>query len=117
MTTLRSIAMDVKVDRAQTQEAAPKEMISDAAGLHAYTWYVIGLLTLVSVFSYVDRMALAALAPSIQRELNLSDSQLGLLTGLAFSLFYAIAASLSPGGQIVAFAETFSRLLSPHGVS
>jgi predicted MFS family arabinose efflux permease len=91
MTSLRFIAMDVKLDRALTHEAgSPNEVSSGATSLDVYTWYVIGLLTLVSVFSYVDRMALAALAPSIQRELNLSDSQLGLLTGLAFSIFYAI---------------------------
>jgi predicted MFS family arabinose efflux permease len=35
-------------------------------------------------------MALAALAPLIQRDLHLSDTQLGLLTGFAFSLFYAV---------------------------
>jgi predicted MFS family arabinose efflux permease len=58
--------------------------------LSRYTWYVIGLLTVVSIFSYIDRMALAALAPSIKRDLGLSDSELGLLTGLAFSVFYAI---------------------------
>lgn len=55
-----------------------------------YVWYVIVLLTVVNVFSYMDRMALSVLAPSIKAELRLSDSQLGLLTGLAFSLFYAL---------------------------
>lgn len=55
-----------------------------------YVWYVIVLLTVVNVFSYMDRMALSVLAPSIKADLQLSDAQLGLLTGLAFSLFYAI---------------------------
>jgi predicted MFS family arabinose efflux permease len=55
-----------------------------------YVWYVIGLLTVVNVFSYMDRMALAAMAPAIKADLALSDAQLGLLTGFAFSLFYAI---------------------------
>jgi predicted MFS family arabinose efflux permease len=58
--------------------------------LGRYTWYVIGLLTVVNMFSYVDRMALAAMAPIVKKDLNLSDAQLGLLTGLAFSLFYAL---------------------------
>lgn len=57
-----------------------------------YTWYVIALLFVVNVFSYTDRMALAVLAPSIKADLDLSDTQLGLLTGLAFSLFYAVCA-------------------------
>lgn len=52
--------------------------------------YVIVLLTVVNLFNYMDRMALAVLAPSIKSELALTDGQLGLLSGLAFSLFYAI---------------------------
>jgi predicted MFS family arabinose efflux permease len=63
---------------------------SDEQPLGRYAWYVVAVLTLVSIVSYVDRMALAALAPLVQRDLNLSDTQLGLLTGLAFSLFYAV---------------------------
>lgn len=55
-----------------------------------YVWYVIGTLTVVNAFSYMDRMALAALAPAIKADLDLSDAQLGLLIGFAFSLFYAV---------------------------
>lgn len=53
-------------------------------------WYVVGLLTVVNVVNYVDRMALALLAPSIKKDLALTDAQLGLLVGLAFSLFYGV---------------------------
>jgi predicted MFS family arabinose efflux permease len=52
--------------------------------------YVIVLLTVVNLFNYMDRMALAVLAPSIKSDLALTDGKLGLLSGLAFSLFYAI---------------------------
>ena len=55
-----------------------------------YVRYVIVLLALVNVFSYVDRMALAVLAPLIKVDLRLSDTQVGLLVGFSFSLFYAI---------------------------
>lgn len=84
------LTLDAKVDSAPRAPDATEVRPDREAGLGKYTWYVIGLLTFVSVVSYVDRMALAALAPSIKTDLNLSDSQLGLLTGLAFSLFYAI---------------------------
>ena len=57
----------------------------------AYTWYVVGLLAVVNLFNYMDRMLLSVLLPDIKHELSLSDSQLGLLTGLAFALFYATA--------------------------
>lgn len=55
-----------------------------------YVWYVVLLLTVVNVFNYVDRMALAVLAPLIKADMDLSDAQLGLLIGFAFALFYAI---------------------------
>lgn len=55
-----------------------------------YVWYVIGLLCVVNVFNYVDRMALAVLAPLIKADLVLSDGELGLLIGLAFAIFYAV---------------------------
>lgn len=67
-----------------------KDTPTDLAKSGKYTWYVVLLLTVVNVFSYMDRMALAMLAPFIKADLSLSDSQLGLLTGLAFSLFYAM---------------------------
>lgn len=49
------------------------------------------LLFLVSVFNFVDRQILTILAEPIRIDLDLTDSQLGLLTGLAFGLFYALA--------------------------
>lgn len=73
-------------DGAQARHPAP------AIDTRAYVAYVIALLALVNVFNYVDRMALSVLAPAIKSDLHLSDGELGLLTGLAFSIFYAICA-------------------------
>lgn len=47
------------------------------------------LLTLASTLNYFDRMLLPALAHPIKNELRLSDTELGILTGAAFALFYA----------------------------
>jgi MFS family permease len=47
------------------------------------------LLTLTYFFSYMDRQILSILLEPIRADLKLSDTQLGLLTGLAFALFYA----------------------------
>ncbi len=57
-----------------------------------YRGYVLGLLTLLYVFNLVDRSILAILQEPIKDELDLSDAQLGMLTGLAFALFYATLA-------------------------
>jgi MFS family permease len=53
------------------------------------SWYALGVLILIHVFGYVDRIALTILMDEIGTDLRLSDQQLGLLTGLAFALFYA----------------------------
>ena len=48
----------------------------------------LGLLLLVYISSYVDRQILSILLPHIKAEFNTPDTYLGLLTGLAFALFY-----------------------------
>ena len=49
----------------------------------------LALLTIVYFFSYMDRQILAILIEDIKADLLLSDTQLGLLSGLAFAVFYA----------------------------
>lgn len=49
----------------------------------------LALLTLVYFFSYMDRQILAILLELIKADLRLSDAQLGMLSGLAFAIFYA----------------------------
>ncbi|MDA1075173.1 MAG: MFS transporter [Proteobacteria bacterium] len=46
------------------------------------------MLTVVYAFNFIDRQLLSILQESIREELFLSDSQLGLLTGFAFAIFY-----------------------------
>lgn len=53
-----------------------------------YDWYVVGLLFLVSVLGYVDRVILSFLVEPIKAELRLTDAEVGLVTGLAFALLY-----------------------------
>lgn len=57
-------------------------------------WQRMALLTtllLVSIFSQIDRILPFILAESIKADLQLSDTQLGLITGLAFSVCYSLA--------------------------
>lgn len=53
--------------------------------------YALVLLTIVYSFNFVDRQLLAILQESIKADLSLTDSQLGLLTGFAFAVFYVTA--------------------------
>ena len=55
-----------------------------------YAWYVLGLLTLTYVFNYVDRNILNLLLEPIKAEMGVSDTAMGLLTGFAFAIFYAL---------------------------
>jgi len=57
----------------------------------AYSRYVLGVLFLVAVFALVDRQIFGMLIEPIKREFEVSDSWLGLASGLSFALFYAIA--------------------------
>ncbi|MCW3848602.1 MFS transporter [Sphingomonas sp. LB-2] len=52
------------------------------------TWPLV-VLTLVSIFNYLDRSLLGLALPAIKAELGSSDTVLGLVSGLAFILFYS----------------------------
>jgi len=69
-----------------------------------YAWYVLMVLTGMYMFSYVDRQILSLLVPSIKRDFGVSDTQIGLLQGLAFALFYTFMGL--PLGRLV---DTYSR--------
>lgn len=49
----------------------------------------LGVLLLVYVFNFLDRQIVTILAEPIARDLDLSDTQIGVLTGLSFALFYS----------------------------
>lgn len=71
-----------------------------------YAWMVLGLLTLIYISSFVDRQIIAVLATQIQDELDLSNLQVGLLYGPAFSIIYAVCGI--PMGRL---ADLYSRRL------
>jgi len=64
----------------------------------------LALLFGAALFNYADRYMLAILIPDIKADLDLSDTQIGILTGLAFTLFYATL-----GIPIARLADVFSR--------
>ncbi len=55
-----------------------------------YAWWVVIALTAVYTLSFVDRTILGLLVPSIKRDLAVSDTEIGVLQGLAFSVFYTL---------------------------
>ncbi|GAA6154574.1 MFS transporter [Pyruvatibacter sp. HU-CL02332] len=55
-----------------------------------YAWYVVGVLVLAYTFSFIDRQILSLLVVPIRRDLEISDTEMSLLIGFAFALFYTI---------------------------
>ena len=58
--------------------------------ISAAAWYALALVALTNAVSLLDRNILAILAPRIKKSLALGDSEMGLLYGTVFALFYAL---------------------------
>ena len=69
-----------------------------------YSRYVLGVLFLAYVSNSVDRGILSILLEPIKQEFTLSDTDLGLLGGLAFAIFYSVL-----GLPIAALADRTNR--------
>ena len=70
-----------------------------------YRTFALILLTIVYGFNFVDRQILGILAPFIQQDLGLTNTQLGLLSGLLFAAFYTVVAI-----PIAWLADRYSRV-------
>jgi MFS family permease len=66
-------------------------MGDDPRGRTAPTGFVLAILLIGSTLSYIDRQIISLVVQPIKAAFALSDTQVGLLQGLAFSLCYAIA--------------------------
>jgi MFS family permease len=55
-----------------------------------YRTYVLSMLVIVYIFNFLDRQIVTILAEPIKVDLGLSDTQIGLMTGLAFAIFYTV---------------------------
>jgi MFS family permease len=55
-----------------------------------YAWYVVVVLTIAYMFSFLDRQILSLLVEPIRADLGISDTQMSLLQGLAFGIFYTL---------------------------
>jgi predicted MFS family arabinose efflux permease len=75
-----------------------------AGGLPTRRAYVLFILVVVYTFNFIDRQIVGILAVPIKADLGLTDSQLGLMGGLAFALFYT-----GLGIPVAMLADRFSR--------
>jgi len=54
-------------------------------------WGIVAAFFIAYIFSFIDRMIIGLLVEPIKADLGLSDTQIGLLQGFAFALFYTVA--------------------------
>jgi MFS family permease len=83
--------------------AKPNFMSRSQTGL--YPWYVAVVMLLLYVCSFVDRTIINLVVAPMQQDLHISDTQVSLLQGLAFALFYVTAGLL-----IARWADLTSRV-------
>jgi MFS family permease len=82
------------VERTTSLSAAPPTAGAGerpTTGGAAYKWYVLGVLVLIYIMGTVDRAVLSVIAEPLKLQFHLSDKQVGMLTGTAYSVTYALA--------------------------
>ena len=72
------------VEQAQASAPAPEK----EAGFKG--WYTVVMLAGVIMLGQIDRNIISLMVQPIKRDLGLSDTEMGILTGLAFSITYVM---------------------------
>ncbi len=71
-------------------QSQPADGVTNPIVTPRYRTFVLAMLVVVYVFNFLDRQIVTILAEPIKLELGLSDTQIGLMTGLAFAIFYTV---------------------------
>lgn len=56
----------------------------------AHAWTAVAILTLANIFGFLDRQILSLLVKPLRRDFALSDTEVSLLMGLSFTVFYSL---------------------------
>jgi MFS family permease len=67
--------------RAESDHAYPKA---------SWAWYTVVVLLCAYIFSFIDRQILNLLVAPVRRDLAITDTQMSLLIGFSFALFYSV---------------------------
>jgi MFS family permease len=102
-----AIVLGIPMVNTITQPTAPESHPAPAEKSYpslGYAWYVVAVLTLAYVFSFIDRQILNLLVGPIQRDLGISEKKMSLLMGASFAVFYTFF-----GIPLARLADTRSR--------
>lgn len=72
------------------QAATEQDQFREKMQSPKYRTYVLSMLVVVYIFNFLDRQIVTILAEPIKNDLGLNDTQIGLMTGLAFAIFYTV---------------------------
>jgi MFS family permease len=89
--------------RSQSTEAAVSSDSSSYPTSFA-AWYSVSVLMLMYIFSFIDRTTISLIVEPMKRDLQISDTQIGMLQGLAFALLYTFL-----GLPIARLSDRYSR--------
>jgi MFS family permease len=73
-----------------TSETLPSDAIGDSSAYpkSSVAWYSVCVMMLMYIFSFIDRQIISLLVEPMKRDLHITDTQVGMLQGLAFALLY-----------------------------
>jgi MFS family permease len=74
------------IEAASRDEATSRDSSPYPSSVAA--WYSVAVLMVMYIFSFIDRTTISLLVEPMKRDLQISDTQIGLLQGLAFVLLY-----------------------------
>lgn len=57
---------------------------------NAYSWFVVSVLLVIYIFSFMDRQILSLMVDPVKKDLDLTETQISLLMGFSFAVFYAL---------------------------
>lgn len=89
----------MKMDRYSGLAAAPSTPDSLTTDYGARRWYLLGLLAMINLMGAIDRVVVSVISEPLKAEFSLSDKQLGLMSGLAYTASFALA--VLPMGWLV----------------
>lgn len=78
------------VELTKTDNPAAKMSAEPAWPRPIYAWYAVGVLMLAYTNSFIDRQIISLLIEPIRRDLQINDTQVSLLAGIAFTIFYTL---------------------------
>jgi MFS family permease len=83
--------MDALSETGYRNLAADAHVAGVGVAAPGWRYWTLSLLVAMATFSMVDKMLIAVLIDPLKRDFGLTDTQAGVLTGISFSLFFALA--------------------------